>query len=287
MIIMRRYIYISILMIVSNVVFGQESQPTLASPQTKTQAKYIKEDRKKGLIYKREFTIGGKITSNGWGITANVGKILNIHNTRIFEFEFDGIKDPRQEKQSAANSYVGSYLATILGTPKDFYYGMQNQFFTLRAGYGYKYNIAEKAEKSGVALDFVYVGGVTLGLLKPYYLQLEYLTQIDSNDYSVQVQSERYNPNPTTGNAQTFLDWNSIFGASGFGKGLNEIQPLPGIYGKAALNFEWGAKDNFITALEAGVALDLYYKKVPIMIDQTNHFMFWNVFLAFQLGKRS
>ena len=49
MIIMRRYIYISILMIVSNVVFGQESQPTLASPQTKTQAKYIKEDRKKGL----------------------------------------------------------------------------------------------------------------------------------------------------------------------------------------------------------------------------------------------
>lgn len=251
--------------------------------QTNNNAKFIEQDRAKGLIYKKEFTVGAKITSNGWGITANVGKIINIHKTRIFEFEFNGIKDPKERKQSAQFNLLGN----TFGTPKDFYFGKQNEFFNLKVGFGYKYNIAEKAEKSGVALTLAYSAGFSLGLLKPYYLDLAYFTPLNDSTYLVDVRSEKYNADTATGNAQTFLNWYNIVGASGFGKGLSEIKPVPGLYGKVALNFEWGARDNLITALEAGVTADFYYKKVPIMINAPNHFMFWSVFLSFQIGRRS
>lgn len=238
---------------------------------------------KKGVIYNKEFTFGAKLTSNGWGVSSSVGKILNIHRTRLWYFEFADIRHPKEKKQSAELSIYSPGF----DSPRDFYYGKQNDFFVMRVGFGYKQNLAEKARRNGVNLSMVYMGGLSLGFLKPYYLKLAYFVQSPGDTIvTLESRTEKYNDDPVNGNAEQFLNWRNILGAAPYGKGFKEIEPVPGAFGKFALNFEWGARDNFITALEAGVIIDVYYKKIPIMILENNKPFFCSVYLGFQIGKR-
>ncbi len=246
------------------------------------QRKVKKQIEKKGIIYNKEMTFGGKIASNGWGFYMNTGKIINIHKTRLWMIEFSDIRHPKEKKQSA------DFNLAISGfdSPRDFYYGKQNEFFTLRAAFGYKKNIAEKAKKNGVNLALVYMGGISLGFLKPYYLDLAYITQVNDSTFIVEAKSERYNDDPENGNAQKFLNWYEIIGASRYSKGFKQLQPVPGAFIKLGLNFEWGSRDAFITAMEVGVAADIYYKNIPIMINQPQRPFFMNAYLSFELGRR-
>jgi hypothetical protein len=120
-------------------------------------------------------------------------------------------------------------------------------------------------------------------------MELAYLTPVNDSVYELEGRTEKYGQN---GNEEKFLNWYEILGSSGFAKGLNEIQPVPGGYAKLALNFEWGSRDNFITALEAGVMADVFYKRVPVMIetensDVKNQFLFMQAYISVHIGKRS
>lgn len=239
--------------------------------------------QKKGIVYNKEFSFGANLASNGWGVWGETGKILNIYRTRVFQFEFSDIRHPKEKRQSAELNILNSTVSS----PRDFYFGKQNEFFVLRAGFGYKRNIAEKARKNGVKLSILYVGGVSIGVLKPYYLELAYFVENPADSsFVVETRTERYEDNPETGNADKFLNWREILGAAPFAKGFNELSIVPGVYGKVALNFEWGARDNFITALEAGIKADIYYKRVPIMIIDDNRPFFFAAYVSFQVGKR-
>jgi hypothetical protein len=61
---------------------------------------------------------------------------------------------------------------------------------------------------------------------------------------------------------------------------------VPGAFVKLGLNFEWGSRDAFITSLEAGVAADVYYRNIPIMINQPQRPFFIAAYLSFEMGKR-
>ena len=83
-----------------------------------------------------------------------------------------------------------------------------------------------------------------------------------SNPAGYDIVTEKYDPQKhTTGN---------IYGKAPYTKGLFEMRLLPGIYGKFGLNFEYGALDDKIRAIETGVIIDLYYKKAPIMAKIDN-----------------
>jgi hypothetical protein len=126
-----------------------------------------------------------------------------------------------------------------------------------------------------VRLTFVAFGGISLGLLKPYYLNL-----LQSDTAS--IKPERY----TTADSSRFLNKNYIVEAAPIRYGLSQIEPVVGASGKVALDFDWGKKDEFVKALEVGLMLDLYYKRLPIMINRANHFYQFAMFLSFQFGKR-
>ncbi len=68
---------------------------------------------------------------------------------------------------------------------------------------------------------------------------------------------------------------------------------VPGLNFRAALHFDWGAYDEFVKALEAGIMADFYFKKIPIMVESPsvpnaeNRAFFINLYLTLQLGKRT
>jgi hypothetical protein len=64
------------------------------------------------------------------------------------------------------------------------------------------------------------------------------------------------------------------------------------VHAKFAVHFDWGAFDEFAKAIEAGVMVDYYFSRVPIMVDSPlvdnaeNKAVFINLYLNLQLGKR-
>jgi hypothetical protein len=245
-----------------------------------TQINSVDEDEETQLEKNHELSIGAGLKTNGFEIFVEKGKILDRKNTRLFQIDFISIRHPKEVKQKPVDFYQ---ISGLLDNQKDYYFGKQNGFFAFRFGYGRKKMIADKADKSGVRVSIKYLGGVSLGLLKPYYL--EYIDSIyRTNDRTVfEFKNDKYREGV---NDDKFLNNRAITSASGFSHGLDEIEPVPGVYGKFGLNFDWAANNEFVTALEAGVEGQLYYKKVPIMINSMNKPYFLSAYIAFQFGKR-
>ena len=133
---MRIFALLILLSIISLTTFSQ-----------KRQAK--REIEKKGIIYNNEMSFGARLYSNGWGFFGERSKILNIYKTRVIQFGFAAMKNYKEKKQSPQITHVNA-SCSFQDSPKDFYFGKQNSFFTLRAGYGFRKTIADKAEPPAV-----------------------------------------------------------------------------------------------------------------------------------------
>jgi len=246
---------------------GGFAQTIIINPQTES----------KGIIYNFEWSVGAKINTNGWGVFGEYAKIKSIKKTIVMQAEIQELKDYREKKQTAEFAYAGPNSET----PKDFFYGKQNMFYTLRFGAGIRRVLGNKSEKNGVKISVLYMGGLSLGFLKPYYLNL-YYGDYNPDIYPPPILAQKY----TDDNANKFLDWLSISGASGWFVGLKEIKPVPGGYVKLGLSFDWAAKDEFIKAIDVGIQVDIFYKKVPIMVLDDARREFISAYISFQFGKR-
>ena len=213
------------------------------------------EDKYKGIVYNKEFTIDTRLHTHGFAIGANFTNIKTYYKSTYFQIEVGELKNQKEFRQNSDNQILNQ------GSPQSFILGKQNNLYVIRGGYGVKKYYSEKAKKKGVAIGLNYEGGVTLGLLKPYYLDIKQtdLGQIDL----IPTRAERYDPQ----NPCSFLDpLSGIYGASGFFKGLGEISALPGAHAKVGVHFDWGAFDEFVKAIEVGVAADVFIRRAPIMI---------------------
>lgn len=235
-----------------------------------------------GIIYNKVTTVDLKLHTFGFAIGMNFGTIRTYYLTRYFNIEFGEIRHPKEFRQSFDLPVSSGRIS------RSFIFGKQNNFFVLRGGIGAKRYLSEKARKKGVAIAITYSGGASLGLLKPYYLDLRRFPDPPAPGGQVIISSEKFSPE----NRTDFLDINKIIGSSGFGRGLGEISVRPGGHAKFGLQFDWGAFDQFAKALEVGAMLDFFFTKVPIMVEDPsienveNRFIFLNFYISFQLGKR-
>ena len=248
----NRFFILSIFLFLSVSLFSQSAQ---------------KPTDMRDYQYKYEASAGVRIQTNGFTIVGEYGWIKDIKRTRLLQLEYSYYIDYRQKKQHSQ----------VQGG-RDYLFGLHNHFHTIRLAYGFKRVIADKAARNGVCLSATFFGGLSLGLLKPYYLNL--LQPGDGNGPA--IKSERYTP----ASELRFLDRDSIVDAAPIRYGLNQIQPVAGVHLKAALDFDWGSKDEFVKAIEAGIMLDVYYKRLPIMINNSNRFYQAAFFISFQFGKR-
>lgn len=218
--------------------------------------------------YKKEASAGFRLQSNGFSVYTQYGWIKDLKRSRHIQLEYNYFINYQQKRQKPIDGSNG----------REFLYGFNGQFHAVRTSFGLKRTIFDKANRNGVRLSFVGFAGFSLGLLKPYYLNLLQPT----NDGQRIIKPERY----SEANRDRFLSLDSIAGAAPTRYGLSEMQVIPGIHGKIALDFDWGTRDAFVKALEMGVMLDLYYKNVPIMVNKSNRFYQLGLYLAFHIGKR-
>ncbi|MDX1477406.1 MAG: hypothetical protein R3301_06840 [Saprospiraceae bacterium] len=228
----------------------------------------------RGILYKEERAFDLQIHTNGIALGYTVGDIRKYYLTRYYHVNLGVLKHPKEYRQ-AVNFQGGNLL---LKSSSAFAYGKQNNFIVARAGIGEKRYLSEKAKRKGVAVGINYEAGVSLGFLKPYYLNINRVEPTGEGS----IVAEKY----TEENAEIFLDANRIYGSASFFKGIDEITIQPGLHGKCGAHFSVGAFDEYVRALEVGVMFDLYFKRVPIMIIDNNLPFFLNAYATLQLGKR-
>jgi len=231
-----------------------------------------------GIVYNKELAFDFRInTFRGFSFAVNVGKIISYDKTTYYHFEFGNLRHPKEFKPN-------NQFSRQVGGPQPFFYGKRNSMFALRGGWGTKRYLSEKASTRGVAIGLSYEIGPSIGILKPYYLEISRALDTGA-PFTVE---EKY----SEANRDDFLERSIIQGAAPFSKGITELSFLPGAQAKVSFHFDWGAFDEYVKAMDIGIMGDFYLKKAPILVDDglegvKNRQFFINLFVSLQLGKRS
>jgi len=232
-------------------VFSQEKATTVSDDGLK-------------LFYRTEMYGGLLIHTNGYGINFRKGFRKTGFSKRLLSIEVVNMKHPKQYK-----SYNPYYDDT-----KGFFFGKMNSLSIIRPAIGHQKVLYGKEVKRGVQISYLYFAGASIGLVKPVYLEIAYPTVPTYKTLS----TEKYDSEEHT------ID--QIFGRAPATKGIEETKIYPGFHGKVALNFEYAPADDMLRAIETGVSLDAFHKKVPIMAFSRNSQFFLTLYINVQFGKK-
>ncbi|MBI3139992.1 MAG: hypothetical protein HYZ15_15555 [Sphingobacteriales bacterium] len=259
------------LLIVS--VFAQDTTSRRTSKNDKKEARrqkvnnMIRQAEEGVLVYQKQSVFGFQARTNGYGLFYELGRMKTNRKTNIYRIDITEIKHLKENKvQNSANGFI------FFGNP--FIYGKINNFYQVTLGFGQQRILGQKGNKNGVAVSAVYNGGLSLGLLRPYYLEVEDPVTGDSKviKYSVEDSS-------------VFLG-NTIIGGGGIGKGWGEMKVKPGVFAKTALRFDYGRFNEVVSGLEIGISGELYAQKIPIMAHQKDQQFFFQAYIALLFGRR-
>jgi hypothetical protein len=251
------------------ISFSQDTTSNRRKPDKRENRKQkinelIKQSEEGVLVYRKQSILGLQFRTNGYGAYFELGRMKTTRRTMTYRVDFTEIKHQKEDKQPNDGFPFGN----------SFIYGKINHFYQLTFGIGQQYILGQKGNKNGVAVSAVYSGGLSIGLLRPYYLIVE-----DPN--TQQSRTIKY----SKADSALFLGGSIISGA-GFGKGWSEIKVKPGFFVKAGLRFDYGRFNEAVSGIEAGVSIEMYGEKIPIMADQKNKQLFFQGYIAILFGRR-
>ncbi len=222
----------------------------------------VKQEEEGVLAYYSQSTFGLGLRTNGYTLFYELGRMKTPRFANLYSIEFSEIKHAKEERfQNTQSFFANSYL-----------YGKVNNFYQLKLGFGQQYILGQKGNKNGVAVLGIYSGGLSVGLVKPYYLEV----QADGGYRDIKYADD----------SSLFLNGSAINGSSGLSKGLSELSVNPGLYAKAALRFDFGRFNESIQAIEIGISADFYSKKVELVAMNEADRLFVQGHIAFMFGRR-
>lgn len=219
-------------------------------------------DTQKKIFYRNEKSFGILLNSNGFGCSYRDGKWKNDRDRKLFEIDFNYVQHPKEIKFPYITYYnTGSYV-----------YGKTNIMFSFRGGPGFQHEMFQKTDKGGISIRYFYGYGPALAIYKPIYYDI----YVFSGQEIVGKESKKFDVN---------LQHAEIIGRSSFFKGIDETQFVPGLYAKSGISFEYSKQDKILHALELGIAMEIYPKRIPIMYLDKNPFAFFSFFVSYRFGK--
>jgi hypothetical protein len=223
----------------------------------------IKSEEEGNLSFRKQKSFGIELRTNGYGGFFEIGKRRSPRFTTIYGIEITEIKNNKEEKlDGVQNLFTNSYV-----------YGKENNFYQTKLGFGQQYILGQKGNKNGVAILASLSGGLSLGLLKPYML--------DVKDSIGRTKTITYKDDPAI-----FLSQGNIIGGAGLTHGWNELKVKPGVFVKSALRFDFGRYNESIQALEIGMSVETYAGKIPILVYNESKQVFFQGHIAFVFGSR-
>lgn len=217
------------------------------------------------LIFNKQNVFGIRLASDGYGISFEKGYFKTPTRTLLFSAELNEKHSPKEHHVSASSD--GFDFSSIVP------YKLNN-FYELKLSIGQQVLIGGKGNKNGVAVSAIYSGGLTLGMLKPYYLEIT-------------------NAISSVGTEQTYAQFASdstvgdqITGASGFLVGWDHLTVKPGLNARQAMRFDYGRLNQTVAAVEVGLTEEYFSGKMPIMYEVPGKQFFFNAYVSILFGGR-
>jgi hypothetical protein len=255
------------------LVFSSSAQETPGRTLSKKERKNAERSRRSSLnrqqeeegvlSFRKQTAFGVQLRTNGYGAFIELGRSRSPRFTNLYFLEITEIKHPKEEKISNGTIFSNSFV-----------YGKINNFYQAKLGFGQQYVFGQKGNKNGVAVLGIVHAGLSLGLLKPYYIQVQ---EQQSGAKDVKYDSQ---------DSVIFLDLSRTIGGSGFTKGWNEVKLKPGVFLKTALRFDFGRFNENIQALEIGMSVDAYASKIPQLVYNKQQQFFFQGHVALVFGGR-
>lgn len=269
---MKKIILVLFVAFVSLPAFSQDSTGKRVKGSKRDEkrqriAAMVKQEEEGVLSYTKQTVFGLQLRTNGYGGWVELGRRRTQRWTNLYSLEITEIKDRKEEKVGGEGAFFGN----------TYIYGKINNFYQTKLGFGRQYIFGQKGNKNGVAVTGSFNTGLSVGLLKPYFVQVD----------SAGGVFIRYKDNPGM-----FLDRNEVVNGGGITRGWKNLTIHPGVFAKTALRFDFGRYNESVQALEIGVSADYYSQKIEIMAPMSDSkatdpkSLFYQLHIAFVFGSR-
>ncbi len=242
---MNKYLYSFILLILTKGVVSQEIDPGQID-----------------ALLTKDFSVGLNLNTSGWGMAFDYNTQKTYKYKKSYGFLLTNIRHPKEYK--------------VLGTlgSKGYFYGKLNSLVSLRPYYGGKLMLFKSVRQNGVEISYKWGVGLSLGLVKPVYVEVN---KVESGNLI--HTSVRYNPEQHYSGL--------IYSRSPWGKGLGESKLAVGVFLKQGVSFNFSTFRTGLSGGEIGVIFDYYpLNKIEMMYLQKNNNLFASLYLQFNMGKK-
>lgn len=220
------------------------------------------------IRYKNEWSGGVSFHTTGLGLEYRRAYHKTGYSKFMWTVQGFRIKHPKEVK--SINPYFDK--------EKSFVYGKQNSLYTLRLGGGYQKVITGKNKKGNIETKYILQSGLSLALLKPNYLEVLFIPDPVNQPNHYVIRTEEFDIN--NHNVQ------NIYSKAPFRVGLGEVKPIPGLFFKGGINFEYGYEHDDLKAIEAGIMIDAYPSVLPLMVTEDNNRLYINLYVSFLYGRK-
>lgn len=228
-------------------------------------AALIKQAEEGVLVYRKHSIFGFQFRTNGYGGFYELGRMKTNRKTNIYRLDITEVKHQKEEKLTSGTLFFGN----------PFVYGKVNNFYQATLGFGQQLILGQKGNKNGVAVTAIYNGGLALGLLRPYYVEVEDPATGENKVIKYSSKDSALFLGPT------------ILGSGGFGKGWSEMKMKPGAFVKTALRFDYGRFNEVVSGIEIGLSAEFYSEKIQIMANQPkDKQLFFQGYISLLFGRR-
>ena len=262
---MKQIIIVVSAVLFSVVAFAQETKkPAKKNRKEEKRDKInaqIRAEEEGVIAYKKHFAVGLKLTTDGYGISFEKGYAKSVKSATLYQLEISERKHQKEEKQTNTSAPTSPII-----------YGKINYFYPVKLGIQKQFLLGNKSNKNGVSITANVGGGLSLGLLRAYEVEVEKngertFVRFESKDSSL----FRNGPH---------------LGGPNLGKGWNHLKFTPGLYVKPGLRFDYGRYNDLVAAIEVGLAAEFYSKKIPQMMDNKYKQFFFSAYFTILFGKR-
>jgi hypothetical protein len=217
--------------------------------------------------FTNEMTIGLNTNTNSaliGGFTFKYAKRIKKKQSIAFGLELVNVKSHKEEKFAS------------ISTGNSFIPGKVNYLYSLRTQMGKEYLLFGKYPEDGIRLSAIVMGGLSWGIVKPYFIEYDYSPEVGYPDYRI----EPYEPG--------FHQLSRILGKGGFFHGFDQLKLQMGLNAKASLNFEFGKGEllESVSGIEVGFNIEYFPKEVEIFAVEDNPNVYTSLFLVFYIGSR-